>query len=32
VLDFSGAAPIQLELRAGGRLLGEGSLSVSNAR
>lgn len=32
VLDFSGAAPIQLQLRAGGRLLGEGSLSVSNAR
>jgi anti-sigma factor RsiW len=32
VLDFSGATPIQLELRAGGRLLGEGSLSVSNAR
>ena len=32
VLDFSGAAPIQLELRAGGRLLGEGSLSVGNAR
>ncbi len=32
VLDFSGAAPIHLELRAGGRLLGEGSLSVSNAR
>jgi len=32
VLDFSGAAPIQLELRGSGRLLGEGSLSVSNAR
>jgi hypothetical protein len=32
VLEFSGAAPIQLELRAGGRLLGQGSLSVSNAR
>lgn len=27
-LDFSGAAPIQLELRSGGRLLGEGRLSV----
>jgi hypothetical protein len=31
VLEFSGAAPIQLELRSDGRLLGEGSLSVSNA-
>ncbi len=30
VLDFSGAGPIQLQLRSGGRLLGEGSLSVSN--
>lgn len=29
VLEFSGAAPIQLELRSGGRLLGEGRLSVS---
>jgi len=29
VLEFSGAAPIQLELRSGGRLLGEGKLSVS---
>jgi hypothetical protein len=29
VLDFSGAAPIQLQLRSGGRLLGEGRLSVS---
>jgi hypothetical protein len=28
VLEFSGAAPIQLELRSGGRLLGEGRLSV----
>jgi len=32
VLDFSGAAPIRLELRSDGRLLGEGSLSVSNSR
>jgi hypothetical protein len=32
MLDFSGAAPIHLELRSGGRLLGEGSLSVSNTR
>jgi len=32
VLEFSGAAPIRLELRAGGRLLGEGSLSVGNPR
>lgn len=30
VLEFSGAAPIQLELRSGGRLLGEGKLSVSD--
>ena len=30
VLDFSGAAPIQLELRSAGRLLGEGRLSVSD--
>jgi len=30
VLDFSGAAPIQLQLRSGGRLLGEGRLSVSD--
>ncbi len=30
VLEFSGAAPIQLELRSGGRLLGEGRLSVSD--
>jgi hypothetical protein len=29
VLDFSGAAPIHLQLRAGGRLLQEGRLSVS---
>ena len=29
-LDFSGAAPIQLQLRSGGRLLGEGRLSVSD--
>jgi hypothetical protein len=29
VLDFSGAGPIQLELRSGGRLLAEGRLSVS---
>ena len=29
VLDFSGAAPIHLQLRSGGRLLGEGRLSVS---
>jgi anti-sigma factor RsiW len=29
VLDFSRAAPIQLQLRSGGRLLGEGKLSVS---
>jgi hypothetical protein len=29
VLEFSGAAPIQLQLRSGGRLLGEGRLSVS---
>lgn len=29
VLDFSGAAPIQLQLRSGGRLLQEGRLSVS---
>jgi hypothetical protein len=28
VLDFSGAGPIQLQLRSGGRLLAEGSLSV----
>ncbi|MDH4260712.1 MAG: hypothetical protein OEW16_10500 [Gammaproteobacteria bacterium] len=28
VLDFSRAAPIQLQLRSGGRLLGEGKLSV----
>jgi hypothetical protein len=27
VLDFSGAGPIQLQLRSGGRLLGEGRLS-----
>ncbi len=27
-LEFSGAAPIQLQLRSGGRLLGEGTLSV----
>ena len=32
VLDFSGAAPIRLELRSDGQLLGEGSLSVSNTR
>ena len=30
VLEFSGAAPIQLQLRSGGRLLGEGRLSVSD--
>lgn len=30
VLDFSGAGPIQLQLRSGGRLLAEGRLSVSN--
>ena len=30
VLDFSGAAPIQLELRSGHQLLGQGTLSVSN--
>lgn len=30
VLDFSGTAPIHLELRAGGRLLGEGSLSIGD--
>jgi hypothetical protein len=30
VLDFSGAAPIRLELRSGGRLLAEGRLSVSD--
>ncbi len=30
VLEFSGAAPIQLELRSGGRLLGEGRLSISD--
>ena len=29
-LEFSGAAPIQLQLRSGGRLLGEGRLSVSD--
>ena len=29
VLEFSGVAPIQLQLHAGGRLLGEGELSVS---
>jgi hypothetical protein len=29
VLDFSGAAPIELQLRSGRRLLGEGKLSVS---
>ena len=29
-LDFSGAAPIRLQLRSGGRLLGEGRLSVSD--
>ena len=28
VLEFSGTAPIRLELRSGGRLLGEGKLSV----
>lgn len=27
-LEFSGAAPIQLQLRSGGRLLGEGTLAV----
>jgi hypothetical protein len=30
VLEFSGAAPIELQLRSGGRLLGEGRLSVSS--
>jgi len=30
VLEFSGAAPIELQLRSGGRLLGEGRLSVSD--
>ena len=30
VLDFSGAAPIRLELRSGGQLLGEGSLSIGD--
>jgi hypothetical protein len=30
VLDFSGAGPIQLQLRSGGRLLAEGRLSVSD--
>jgi hypothetical protein len=30
VLDFAGTAPVRLELRAAGRLLGEGSLSVSD--
>lgn len=30
VLDFSGAAPIQLQLRSEARLLGEGRLSVSD--
>jgi hypothetical protein len=30
VLNFSGVAPIQLQLRAGGRLLGEGRLAVSD--
>lgn len=29
-LDFSGAGPIQLQLRSGGRLLAEGKLSVSD--
>lgn len=29
VLEFSGVAPIQLQVHAGGRLLGEGELSVS---
>jgi len=28
VLEFAGAAPIQLQLRSGGRLLGEGTLAV----
>lgn len=28
-LDFSGTSPIQLQLRSGGRLLGEGTLAVS---
>ena len=28
VLEFSGAAPIRLQLRSGGRLLGEGTLAV----
>lgn len=32
VLEFSGAAPIQLELRSGGRLLGEGRLMPSGDR
>ena len=30
VLEFSGAAPVRLELRSGGRLLGEGRLSISD--
>lgn len=30
VLEFSGTAPIRLELRAGGRLLAEGKLSLGN--
>ena len=30
VLEFSGAAPIRLELRAGGRLLAQGQLSISD--
>ncbi len=30
VLDFTGGAPIRLELRSGGRLLAEGRLSVSD--
>jgi hypothetical protein len=30
VLDFAGVAPIQLQLRAGGRVVGEGSLSVGD--
>jgi hypothetical protein len=30
VLDFSGAGPVQLQLRSGGRLLAEGRLSVSD--
>jgi hypothetical protein len=29
VLEFAGAAPIQLQVRSGGRLLGEGRLSVA---